>query len=279
MSNAYLEYNFEIVPRDPGTEILLAELAELPFESFEETENGLKAYVRKSEWQEDLLSQIAILDNAAFEIEYHYRDIPAENWNKKWESHFEPIEIDSRCRVRAPFHEKKEVSYDIVIEPKMSFGTGHHETTHMMLEFLLDMDLERKTVLDMGCGTAVLAILSAMKGAGEVDAIDIDHWSYLNSLENARRNEQEHIQVFQGDATAIPNKEYDLILANINRNILLSDMPVYADHLRDQGQLLLSGFYKTDAGVINQRCEEEGLSLNSEHQKNSWLALLYQKTK
>jgi len=279
MSNAYLEYNFEIVPRDPGTEILLAELAELPFESFEETENGLKAYVRKSEWQEDLLSQIAILDNAAFEIEYHYRDIPAENWNKKWESHFEPIEIDSRCRVRAPFHEKKEVSYDIVIEPKMSFGTGHHETTHMMLEFLLDMDLERKTVLDMGCGTAVLAILAAMKGAGEVDAIDIDHWSYLNSLENARRNEQEHIQVFQGDATAIPNKEYDLILANINRNILLSDMPVYADHLRDQGQLLLSGFYKTDAGVINQRCEEVGLSLNSEHQKNSWLAMLYQKTK
>lgn len=277
MSYAYLEYHFEIVPRDPGIEILLAELAELPFESFEETENGLKAYVRRSEWQEELLRQVSIFQNPSFKVEYHSREIPAENWNKKWETHFDPIEIDTRCRVRAPFHDKEEVSYDIVIEPKMSFGTGHHETTHLMLKSILDMDLEGKAVLDMGCGTAVLAILSAMKGARSVDAIDIDHWSYVNSLENVKRNSQEQIRVLEGDVKAIPEKKYDLILANINRNILLSDIPAYSEHLEEKGQLLLSGFYKADSEMINRKCLEAGLHLKIQLEKNSWMAVLYQK--
>ncbi|NNK10292.1 MAG: 50S ribosomal protein L11 methyltransferase [Flavobacteriaceae bacterium] len=278
MSYTYIEYHFEIIPRDPGTEILLAELAELPFESFEETENGLKAYIRQSEWREDLLGEIAILESPAFELKYQFHEIPPENWNKKWETHFDPIEIGNRCHVRAPFHEEKDVTYDIVIEPKMSFGTGHHETTYMMLQFLLDMPLERQRVLDMGCGTAVLAILAAMKGAEAVDAIDIDHWSFLNSLENIKRNGQEQIRVYEGDVTAIPNKEYDVILANINRNILLTDIPEYAEHLERQGKLLLSGFYEEDSDAIDRRCREVGLVFRSKLQKNSWISVLYQKS-
>ncbi len=275
MSHVYLEYSFEVDPAEPGREILLAELADLPFESFEETDTGLKAYVRKSDWREDLVEQITLLNNPAFQVTYGSREIPPENWNERWETHFDPIEIGQRCRVRAPFHQKKEVEYDILIEPKMSFGTGHHETTHMMLEFLLDMDVEGRTVLDMGCGTAVLAILAGMKGATEIDAIDIDPWSYLNAEENATRNGQERIRIYQGDATAIPQKEYDLILANINRNVLLEDIPVYARHLKAGGYLLLSGFYDSDSDLITRRCQEVDLRFEVRRERNTWVASRY----
>lgn len=275
MSHVYIEYSFEVDPRDPGTDILLAELAELPFESFEETEAGLQAYIRKQDWHENLLKQISLLHSPDFAISYRFREIPPENWNEKWESHFDPIEVDGRCRVRAPFHDKKKTGYDIVIEPKMSFGTGHHETTHMMLEFVLDIPVEGKTVLDMGCGTAVLAILAAMKGAGEVDAIDIDPWSYLNALENAQRNGQDRIRIFEGDSDVIPNKQYDVILANINRNILLEDIPVYARHLKEGAALVLSGFYEVDLDVITSRCLNSGLQFVSKRSRNSWVAALF----
>ena len=273
MSQAYLEYRFEIDPRDPGTDILLAELSELPFESFEETEKGLNAYVRKSDWKENLVADLSLMQNPDFKVALEVREIPPVNWNEKWESHFEPIEIDGRCRVRAPFHPPKEVTYEIIIEPKMSFGTGHHETTHMMLEFLLERELEGKTVLDMGCGTAVLAILAGMKGAGEIDAIDIDPWSYTNAMENAERNGQERIGVYEGDSRVIPTKKYDLILANINRNVLLEDIPLYAEHLKDGGELILSGFYESDAAPIRDRCLEAGLIFGSGRSRNSWVAL------
>ncbi|NER10643.1 [LSU ribosomal protein L11P]-lysine N-methyltransferase [Muriicola jejuensis] len=275
MSHIYLEYSFEVDPVEPGREILLAELADLPFESFEETDQGLKGYVRKSEWHEDLIQTVELLRNPEFTVHYHFEEIPPENWNERWETHFEPIEIDDECRVRAPFHSRKEVKYDIVIEPKMSFGTGHHETTHMMLEFLLEMDLEETTVLDMGCGTAVLAILAGMKGAEEIDAIDIDPWSQLNAMENAARNGQEGIRVYQGDAKAIPQKEYDFILANINRNVLLEDLPVYSRHLKTGGYLLLSGFYDADSDLITRRCQEEGLRFETRRERNAWVAVRY----
>ena len=275
MSHFYIEYSFVVSPKTPGTDILLAQLSEYPFESFEETENGLNAYIRKLDWQNELLQHIGILKDPSFQITYQIREIPPENWNKKWETHFDPIEIGSECMVRAPFHEKKEVQFDIVIEPKMSFGTGHHETTHMMLEFLLGMDLKGKTVLDMGCGTAVLAILAAMKGASSVDGIDIDHWSYLNAIENAERNGQGHITILEGDAGVIPAKKYDCILANINRNILLQDIAVYSEHLEAQGCLLLSGFYLEDEPTITAACKEAGLSFNKKEKRNKWVAARY----
>ncbi|NNJ88380.1 MAG: 50S ribosomal protein L11 methyltransferase [Eudoraea sp.] len=277
MSHVYIECSFVVTPKAPGTDILLAQLSEHPFESFEETEKGLNAYIKKRDWHRELLEDIGILNDASFQISQQIREIPPDNWNKKWETHFEPIAIGSECRVRAPFHEKKEVQYDIVIEPKMSFGTGHHETTHMMLQFLLDMDLKGKTVLDMGCGTAVLAILAAMKGASVVDGIDIDHWSYLNALENAERNGQEGITILEGDVEAIPDKKYDCILANINRNILLEDIGEYSDHLETGGTLLLSGFYLEDEPIITAACSAAKLAFIKKTKRNSWVAVQYAK--
>ncbi len=279
MSHFYIECDFAVTPKVPGTDILLAQLSEHPFESFEETEKGLNAYIRKQDWQIELLEDVGILKDPSFKITKQIREIPPENWNKKWETHFNPIEIGSKCRVRAPFHEKKEVQYDIVIEPKMSFGTGHHETTHMMLEFLLDMELKGKTVLDMGCGTAVLAILAAMKGATSVDGIDIDHWSYLNAIENAERNGQGDITIMEGDAGVIPAKKYDCILANINRNILLKDIGIYSDHLEANGTLLLSGFYLDDEPAVTAACTKAGLTFTKKATRNKWVAAQYYKTK
>lgn len=272
---AYIGYHFTIEPKEPATEILIAELGELPFESFEETETGLSAYIQKQFWTEDVLADVYILQSGEFNITYTFEEIEQVNWNEEWEKNFEPIEVDNTCRVRAPFHEYKEVQYDIVIEPKMSFGTGHHETTFMVIQHLLETDVAGKKTLDMGCGTAILAILAEMKGAQPIDAIDIDNWCYLNSIENAERNNCKHISVYEGDASLLPGRTYDVIIANINRNILLNDMQVYVDCLNPGGTLLLSGFYEEDIPAIDESCSNKGLTLIKKHQKNNWVALKY----
>lgn len=274
---AYIGYHFTVTPKDPGAEILLAELGELPFESFEETETGLSAYVQKEFWNEDILEDIFILKSDEFKIDYTHEEIEQVNWNEEWEKNFEPIAVNDECYVRAPFHEKKDVKYDIVIEPKMSFGTGHHETTFMMIQHLLETDVAGMKTLDMGCGTAILAILAEMKGAQPIDAIDIDNWCYLNSIENAERNNCRHISVYEGDAALLKGKSYDLIIANINRNILLQDMKQYGDCLNAGGLLLLSGFYEEDIPFIDEACVAEGLSFVKKHQKNNWVSLKYSK--
>jgi ribosomal protein L11 methyltransferase len=275
MPDTYIGYHFTVDPKEPGTEILLAELGETAFESFEETETGLSAYVQKQFWTEDILFGIQILTSSEFNISFIKEEIEQVNWNEEWEKNFEPIEVDDTCRVRAPFHSYKEVQYDIVIEPKMSFGTGHHETTFMVIQHLLETELKGKKTLDMGCGTAILAILAEMKGAQPVDAIDIDHWCYLNSIENATRNNCTQITVEQGDAALLAGRTYDVIIANINRNILLNDMQQYADCLNANGILLLSGFYEEDIPFIDASCTAKGLRLEKKHQKNKWVALKY----
>ncbi|NAS11116.1 50S ribosomal protein L11 methyltransferase [Poritiphilus flavus] len=276
MGDYYLEYRFHIVPREPATEILIAELGELGFESFVETPEGLLAYISEQDWTENLLDQVQIFANKDFSITHERREIPQENWNAVWEQSFEPIEVGDLCVVRAPFHEPRGVKYEIVIEPKMSFGTGHHETTYLILRLLIDLNCEGKTVLDMGCGTGVLAILAAMKGADTIDAVDIDSWSYENTLENSRRNGQERIAVYQGDVSVLEKgKEYSLILANINRNVLLTDIPAYTEHLTSGGLMVLSGFYTEDLPLISQCCEENGLRLDNTLQKNNWQAAVY----
>ena len=277
MSHSYLEYQFTVHPFQPGTEILLAELSLLPFESFEETEEGLHAYIRSEDWAADLLDEVQILYNKSFQITHQLKEIPAENWNETWETNFTPIQVGGRCVVRAPFHEVPNVLYDIVIEPKMSFGTGHHETTHMMLLYILKLEMAGKSVLDMGCGTAVLAILAAMKGASSVEGIDIDHWSYLNAKENVIRNKQEQIVIYEGDSSAIPQKKYDVLIANINRNCLLQDLPIYYQHLEENGTLLLSGFYEKDEPSITAKAREMGLSIKEKIMRNDWLAVRYQR--
>jgi ribosomal protein L11 methyltransferase len=277
MSNVYIGYHFTISPLELGSEILIAELGEKTFESFIETETGISAFVQKDLWNENILEDIQILSNPEFKIEYTFEEIEQVNWNEEWEKNFEPIDVDGKCHVRAPFHEKTNAEFDIVIEPKMSFGTGHHETTHMMIQHLLETDLVGKKTLDMGCGTAILAILAEMKGAQPIDAIDIDNWCYLNSIENAERNNCKHISVYEGDASLLVGKKYDIIIANINRNILLNDMQQYVTCLNENGILFLSGFYTEDIPVISESCTSKGLTYVKQFERNNWVALKFVK--
>ena len=276
MSNTiYIGYDFQVVPLQPGVEILIAELGFAGFESFVETETGVTAYIQKTEWHEHILDSIQVLHSGEFEITYEFKEIEQVNWNEEWERNFTLIEVDNQVTVRAPFHLKTDTQYDIVIEPKMSFGTGHHETTHMMIQHILKNDFENKSVLDMGCGTGVLAILAEMKGATKIDAIDIDNWCYLNSLENVERNNCKHISVFEGDANLLDGKHYDVIIANINRNILLNDLSVYVSCLNTSGMLFLSGFYKDDISIIAETCNNLGLTHVETIEKNHWVALKF----
>ncbi|WP_034259139.1 50S ribosomal protein L11 methyltransferase [Aequorivita capsosiphonis] len=268
----YIEYIFTVSPLQPGTEILIAELGYAGFESFVENENGVSAYIQKEACYKDILKDINVLTSEEFSIEYTFSEIEQVNWNEEWEKNFDPIEVDGKCTVRAPFHPKKNFEYEIVIEPKMSFGTGHHETTYMMLQFILENDFQNKKVLDMGCGTAVLAILAKMRGASDLDAIDIDEWCYENSLENIQRNNIEDITVYLGDASLLNDKSYDVIIANINRNILLNDMEIYRKSLNENGVLYLSGFYTEDLPIITETCNNLGLTFVGNKEKNRWVA-------
>ncbi|HLV70809.1 MAG TPA: 50S ribosomal protein L11 methyltransferase [Xanthomarina sp.] len=276
MSNTiYIGYYFKVSPLQPATEILIAELGYAGFESFVETEEGVTAYIQKDDWHDAILEDIQILNSKEFEINYSFEEIEQVNWNQEWEKNFNPIVVENECSVRAPFHDKPDTEYDIVIEPKMSFGTGHHETTHMMIQHILKNDFEGKSVLDMGCGTGVLAILAEMKGAKPIDAIDYDNWCYLNSLENVNRNNCKHITVLEGDASLLKERSYDVIIANINRNILLNDMEAYAKSLNTSGTLFLSGFYVDDIPVIEQACNKYHLNLVETIEKNQWVALKF----
>lgn len=272
MSNIYLGYYFKVSPLQKGTEILIAELGYAGFESFVETSDGVTAYIQKAEWREDILDDIFILQSDEFKISHTFEEIEQINWNEAWEKNFEAIVVDDQCTVRAPFHETPNTPFDIVIEPKMSFGTGHHETTHMMIQLMLQEDFTGKRVLDMGCGTGVLAILAEMKGATAIDAIDIDNWCYLNSVENIERNKCQYIKAYEGDASLLVDKQYDIVIANINRNILLNDLPVYAQCLVPGGVLFLSGFYNDDIPVIRETCKKLGLDFIKNEERNMWVA-------
>lgn len=278
----YIEYTFSITPllqeaTATASEILIAELGQRGFESFVEREDGLLAYIGRNDWNENILEGIAILKNADFKINFTIREIERQNWNASWEQSFEPIQVGRRCMVRAPFHGNQDVDYDIVIEPKMSFGTGHHETTQMMLQYILENDFREKVVLDMGSGTGVLAILAEMKGAATIDAIDIDPWCFLNAKENVERNGCLNIKVYEGDSTLLGNRKYDIILANINRNILLKDISVYSNCLNVGASLFLSGFYSKDIKMIRSKCAKARLSFQNKLQIGDWVAVKFSK--
>nr|WP_298999722.1 50S ribosomal protein L11 methyltransferase [uncultured Allomuricauda sp.] len=272
----YIEFDFTISPREPFSDILIAELGELGFESFLETDSGVLAYILESDRKKSVLEDLFVIQNPDVSISWTQKEIPQQNWNAEWEKNFHPIHVDGVCSVRAPFHSPENVEYDIIIEPKMSFGTGHHETTYMMLKRMLTLDFDGKSVLDMGCGTGVLAILSQMKGASHVDAIDIDEWCYINTKENIERNQSHGIQAFQGDVGLLEGREYDVILANINRNILLKDIPEYSKSLKAKGFLLLSGFYIEDLKSIKNACASIKMDFIDNLEKNNWVAALFQ---
>jgi len=271
----YIAYSFQVEPLQPATEILIAELSYVGFESFIETDKGVTAYILKSDWNPDILNEIQILNSDEFCISYIQEEIEQTNWNQEWEKNFNPIHVDDLCTVRAPFHEKPNTLYDIVIEPKMSFGTGHHETTHMMIQHVLNNDLKNKSILDMGCGTGVLAILSEKKGARHIDAIDIDNWCYLNTLENVERNRCNNITVYEGDSSLLKGKKYDIILGNINRNILLKDLRTYAGCLNTDGMLIISGFYQEDIPILLDECKKYMLKLDKKIERNNWVSLKF----
>ena len=275
----YISYTFIIIPKplaiQTAIEILIAELGAAGFESFTENKNGVTAYIQENEWREEILDDIQLLQSEEVEITFDIKEIEQVNWNSEWEKNFEPIQVNDLVSIRAPFHKNPHLKYDIVIEPKMSFGTGHHETTHLMIQHLIDLDLKGKSVLDMGCGTGILAIFAEMKGAEKLDAIDIDPWCYENSLENIKRNQCKNIKVYEGDASLLFQKKYDVIIANINRNILLQDISTYTKSLNKNGCLLLSGFYSEDIPIIDKEASKNKLKLEKKLVRNNWIGLKY----
>ena len=273
----YIEYDFTVSPTEMGAEILMAELAEVGFDSFEDTPTGIKAYIPKDSWNEQILEDIYLLSNPEFTISYQITEIEQVNWNEEWEKNFSPIVVEDLCTVRANFHPVPNTRYDIVITPKMSFGTGHHETTYMMLQQLLPLSLEGTKVLDMGCGTGILAIMAALRGAHDITAIDIDPWCVENATENVQQNDCSFITIKEGDVSLIAGEQYNLILANINRNILLSDIPAYTQALLPQGLLLVSGFYEEDLPAIKEKCQEVGLTYLSHIERNRWVSAKFQR--
>lgn len=274
--NTYLELSFTIQPLQPWNEILMAELIEIGFDSFTEEHFGILGYVPKELFNEEEMKKISLFSHPDVSIEYTCSEMPNINWNEEWEKNFDPIYVADKVLIRAEFHEPNHNLHEIVIQPKMSFGTGHHPTTHLMIQQMLDMDFQGKTVLDMGCGTSVLAIFAKQRGAKKVVAIDIDEWSVENSKENAARNGVE-LEISQGTAENLGSENYDVILANINRNILISDIPAYVKVLNEGGKLLLSGLCFFDVDDILQVTEENGLILKNRQQREEWMSLLLEK--
>jgi ribosomal protein L11 methyltransferase len=265
----YLAFHFIVSPPQPGSEIITALIADDGFESFDTTENGFIAFI-----QEDLALNInfdeLIFDD--FKFEYKIEKIPKKNWNAIWEENFEPVKVDDLLLIRAPFHASdKTVKQEIVIMPKMSFGTGHHQTTQLMCAAMFEANLKNKRVLDMGCGTGVLAILASKLGANDILAVDIDEWSVENSLENCSVNGCAEIKIKKGDIEILKNeKPFEIILANINKNILKMHLPVYANKLEQGGKLFLSGFFKTDVDELASVAASHGLKIKTQHSKNEW---------
>ncbi|WP_052910214.1 50S ribosomal protein L11 methyltransferase [Riemerella anatipestifer] len=273
---SYLEFKFTITPPQPWSEILMAELIHIGFDSFTEETNGILAYIPKNDLNEDAIKSLYIFAQEGVEIDYTYTEMPNINWNEEWEKNFSPINVEDKVYIRAEFHEPQSLDYEIIIQPKMSFGTGHHATTYLMIQQMLEMDFQGKKVLDMGCGTSVLAIFAKLKGAGDTLAIDIDPWSVENSKENAERN-QVSLRIEEGTAENLGQEKFDIILANINRNILISDIPIYVSVLEKGGQLLLSGLCFFDVEDIMEVCTAQNLTLNKKVQREEWVSLLLEK--
>lgn len=264
---------------DYQKDMLINDLAGVGFDTFEETESGFKAYVSADNFDEQILSDCLEIYHKQFNFSHQMNQIEQQNWNKVWESNFEPIEIRDQVFVRATFHEPRpEFPIEIVIDPKMAFGTGHHETTSMMMDMMLDAGVTGKKVLDMGCGTGILAILAEKLGAIDIAAVDYDLACYDSTTENAQLNNSRHIRVFCGSQEAIPHEKFDFIFANINRNILLDQMDRYAWVLKPAGEMYLSGFYETnDLEIVKREAAKYNLRY-LEHQKaKDWVAVRFSK--
>jgi len=274
----YTKVNCKIEPdTEINREILIAELGEMGYESFTETDELVEAYIPSADFSNDDLGTLFPVGYPGFQFSYSSETIPDQNWNEVWEkNYFQPLMIADRCLVRAPFHtDYPNAEYEIVIEPGMAFGTGNHETTSMMISLILEQNLIGKTVLDMGCGTGVLSILASMRGADSVTAIDIDSWAINSVTENGSLNNVSNLEVIQGGAESLKDKKFDFIYANIQRNILLNDMPQYCKVLKHGGELIMSGFYLDDLEPVKKRAIELGLQFTRFTENQKWVAAVF----
>lgn len=274
----YIELTVVVEPKEQGSDVLIAQLSELGFESFVENEKGFVAYIQEEEYSEEEI-ELTFGDFAdVFELSFSSKTIGQQNWNKEWESSFQPIDVEGKCYIRAPFHEPKAgYTYDVIIEPKMSFGTGHHNTTQLMLGKLMLLNVKNKSLLDMGCGTGVLAIVASMMGSNPITAIDIDDWSYENTIENLAKNNINNVDVHKGDAQILQKKLFHVILANINKNVLLADLPLYVQSLEKGGDLVLSGFFETDIPQLSDKATGLGLQFEDKKVSDQWTMLHFVK--
>lgn len=274
--NNYLVIEFKVEPLQPTSDMLLAFLDSLGYDSFEETKTGIKAYIIEDDFNEERLEGLFLLKDPDYKIDYSVDRLENKNWNEEWETNYAPISINDQIYVRASFHPAKaDYPMEIVITPKMSFGTGHHQTTRLMARLMLTLDLEGKKVLDMGTGTGVLAIIAEKRGATEVTAIDNFEWAVENTRENAEQNNCQRINAMLGDATALPGMTFDVVVANINRNVLLEDMKTYIDTLHPGATLLISGFFEDDFELLNSRATEYNAQLVNKVREDRWLACHY----
>jgi len=271
----YTKLNCCIQPdTESNREILIAELGNIGYESFTETDEYVEAYIPTSDFSNEILTELFPSDYTAFKFTGTSAIIPDQNWNEVWEkNYFQPLVIAHRCLIRAPFHtDYPTAEYEIVIEPGMAFGTGNHETTSLMISEILEQDLNGKAVLDMGCGTGILGILASMRGAASITGIDIDSWAVNSTTENATNNNVFNLEVIQGGAEVLPDKKFDFIYANIQRNILLNDMPHYCKVLKQGGELIMSGFYAEDLEPVKKRAFELGLHFTRFTENERWVA-------
>ena len=270
----YTEVDIKIREVDPFTEIIIAKLNLIDYETFYENDNGVKCYIQSQNFNKEKLLEVLDEVSTKVKLEYSFNEIPQKNWNEEWEKNFDPIEINSKCFVRSKFHQIND-AYDneIIITPKMSFGTGHHETTFLMLNEMYNLNFKEKLILDIGCGTGILSILSSQKGAKEVVGIDTDEWAYQNSLENSDLNGIDNINFFKGDINIVLDSKFNIILANINTNVILDEISKYYDLLLKNGDLLISGFLKEDLSIISKVANEVGFKLINKKNKDKWFMM------
>lgn len=265
--------------QDWQKDLLIAELADIGFDTFEDTENGFSGYIPSSNLDLQALETLLLAEVMDYQLDYQIKEVKEENWNALWESNFNPIVVNDICYVRATFHESKpQYKYEIVIDPKMSFGTGHHQTTSMMLSYILEHDFQDKNILDMGCGTGILGILASIKGAKSVLAVDYDEVCVDSVIENTALNSITNIKAALGSKEVILGLKFDTILANINRNILLDQLSTYADCLDSGGELYISGFYEVeDLPILSQSCKDLSLTFVNHKVLDKWCAAKFVK--
>lgn len=273
----YIELTLELNPKTPWTEILIGELADLGFESFTEENDKLQAYINFDDYnKEKIFSFLENFKKADLSLNFEEKLIPRQNWNETWESDFEPVRVDSKLLIRAPFHEYEE-GFDKVIEiqPQMSFGTGHHQTTYLLSKVLCDMDLKNKSVLDVGTGTGILGILASKKGAKSIIGTDIEPEACENAIENSARNNVSNFSILEGDLEIVPNEKFDVIIANINKNVLKKHMKGYAERSKKGSLLLISGFFETDVPELIEFAEQFDFIHDKTHLYDSWAVIQF----